>query len=268
MQQFGTFAPAGVSRLILGLAKIGFGRGRLKLLFSQLWNRINGDKPVDLIYQNLKLRLQPRQNTIESKIMFSAKQREGAELALIKRHLADGGVFVDIGSNIGYYALNVALMSAGKVIAIEPNPPVLARLRNNIALNDLQSKITVHDVAIGATKGIAHLTISDNDFGSSSIVNQRVGKTHIDVEVLPLVEILNINDIARADVIKIDIEGMEDRALFPYFENIAKAQYPKLIVMEDGINEQWERDILSWLLANGYHAAARTRGNIMLERNG
>jgi len=131
---------------------MGFGRGRLKLLFSQLWNRINGDKPVDLIYQNLKLRLQPRQNTIESKIMFSAKQREGAELALIKRHLADGGVFVDIGSNIGYYALNVALMSAGKIIAIEPNPPVLARLRDNIALNDLQSKITVHDVAIGAAR--------------------------------------------------------------------------------------------------------------------
>ena len=71
-----------------------------------------------------------------------------------------------------------------------------------------------------------------------------------------------------ADVIKIDIEGMENRALFPFFERIAKAQYPKLIVMEDGINEQWERDILSWLLANGYHAAARTRGNIMLERNG
>ena len=244
---------------------MGFGRGRLKLLFSQLWNRINGDKPVDLIYQNLKLRLQPRQNTIESKIMFNAKQREGAELALIKRHLADGGVFVDIGSNIGYYALNVALMSAGKVIAIEPNPPVLARLRNNIALNDLQSKITVHDVAIGATKGIAHLTISDNDFGSSSIVNQRVGKTHIDVEVLPLVEILKINDIARADVIKIDIEGMEDRALFPYFETIEPAHYPKLIVIEDGINAQWERDILSWLLANGYYAAARTRGNVMLK---
>ena len=267
MQQFGTFAPRGFSRIILGLAKIGLGRGRLKLLFSQLWNRINGDKPVDLIYQNLKLRLQPRQNTIESKIMFSVKKREGAELAMIKRHLVGGGVFVDIGSNIGYYALNVALMNAGKVIAIEPNPPVLTRLRNNIALNDLQSKIIVHDVAIGAAKGIAQLTLSDNDFGSSSIVNQRVGKTHIDVEVVPLVEILKINDIAGANVIKIDIEGMEDRALFPYFKNIAKAKYPKLIVMEDGINEQWERNILSWLLANCYHAVARTRGNVMLERN-
>ena len=134
MQQFGTFAPTGVSRIILGLAKMGLGRGRLKLLFSQLWVRINGDKPVDMIYQNLKLRLQPRQNTIESKIMFSTKQREAAELALIKCHLADGGVFVDIGSNIGYYALNVALMSAGKVIAIEPNPPVLARLKTQFQI--------------------------------------------------------------------------------------------------------------------------------------
>ena len=68
-------------------------------------------------------------------------------------------------------------------------------------------------------------------------------------------------------MIKIDIEGMEDRVLFPYFKNIAKAKYPKLIVMEDSINKQWERDILSWLLANGYHAIARTRGKIIPERN-
>ena len=115
-------------------------------------------------------------------------------------------------------------MSAGKFTAIEPNSPILARLRDNIALNDLQTKITVHDVSIGAAEDIAQLTISENDFGSSSVVNQRVGKTHIDFEGGPLVEILKINDIAGADVIKIDIEGLEDRALFSYLENISKAQ--------------------------------------------
>ena len=57
---------------------------------------------------------------------------------------------------------------------------------------------------------------------------------------------------------------MEDRALFPYFEAIKPENYPKLIVMEDGINSRWERDILSWLLANGYEITARTRGNVML----
>ena len=67
-----------------------------------------------------------------------------------------------------------------------------------------------------------------------------------------------------ADVVKIDIEGMEDRALFPYFEAIEAAHYPKLIVMEDGINSHWESDILGWLLANGYNSTERTRGNVML----
>lgn len=67
-----------------------------------------------------------------------------------------------------------------------------------------------------------------------------------------------------ANVIKIDIEGMEDRVLFPYFKMIKRESYPKLIIMEDGIDSLWERDILSWLLANGYKTKERTRGNVML----
>ena len=264
MQKFGTYNPNGLGRIILALAQIGFGRGRLKKMFVQIWNQTHGDHPVDLHYYGLVFRLHPRRNTIESKMMFSAKQRESAELKMIKHHLATGGVFVDIGANIGYYALNAARLGADRVLAIEPNPMILARLQDNIALNKLSSKIKVHEVAVGATKGVADLIISENDFGSSSIVNKTVGENHINVQVKPLIEILKQEGAKMADVIKIDIEGMEDRALFPYFEAIKPKQYPKLIVMEDGINAHWERDILSWLLANGYHKAGRTRGNIML----
>ena len=183
---------------------------------------------------------------------------------MISHYLADGGVFVDIGANIGYYALNAALLGAEKVIAIEPNPKILARLNDNIALNNLSSNISVHDVAVGDKKGVVKLTIADSDFGSSSIVDHSVGTNHVSVPILPLLEILKTETVGTASVIKIDIEGMEDRALFPYFEAIKPENYPKLIVMEDGINSHWERDILSWLLANGYESTARTRGNVML----
>ena len=101
-------------------------------------------------------------------------------------------------------------------------------------------------------------------FGSSSIVDHSVGTHHVSVPIVPLLEILKKETVGTACVIKIDIEGMEDRALFPYFEAIKPENYPKLIVMEDGINSRWERDILSWLLANGYEITARTRGNVML----
>ena len=111
--------------------------------------------------------------------MFSSKQREKTELNMISHYLADGGVFVDIGANIGYYSLNAARLGAQKVIAIEPNPTILSRLNDNIALNNLSSKIAVHDVAVGAETGVANLTIADGDFGSSSIVDHSVGIHHI-----------------------------------------------------------------------------------------
>ena len=264
MQKFGTFNPTGVSRIILTLAKLGFGRGRLKKIFAQIWNQVHGDEPVDICYHGLNFRLLPKKNTIESKMMFSARRREGAELKMISHHLGSGGVFVDIGANIGYYALNVAHLGANRVLAVEPNPVILARLRDNIALNQLSSKIAVHEVAVGATQGVADLVIAENDFGSSSIVNKAVGTRHITVQVMPLVGILEKEGAKMADVIKIDIEGMEDRALFPFFETIKPKHYPKLIIMEDGDNSHWERDILGWLLTNGYCNVGRTRGNVML----
>ena len=264
MHKFGTFKPFGLSRLILNLVKLGLGRGRLKLLFTQLWGRLNPNQCVDVLYYGVKLRLKPLDNTIDSKIVFSSTRREETELMMISHYLADGGVFVDIGANIGYYAINAALLGAEKVVAIEPNPIILARLKANIALNNLCSKITVHDVAVGAKKSVAKLTIADRDFGSSSIVDHSVGAQQISVPILPLFEILKTEAVGTASVIKIDIEGMEDRALFPYFEAIKPENYPKLIVMEDGINSHWKRDILSWLLANGYNRTGRTRGNVML----
>ena len=264
MQEFGTYKPYGVSRLILTFARLGLGRGRIKFLLAQLWGRLNRDRSADIRYHGLKFRLKPLDNTIDSKMLFSSKRREERELKMISHHLADGGVFVDIGANIGYYALNAALLGAKKVIAIEPNPKILARLNDNIALNNLSSNIAVHDVAVGDKKGVVKLTLADSDFGSSSIVDHSVGTHHVSVPILPLLEILKKEKVETACVIKIDVEGMEDRALFPYFEAIKPENYPKLIVMEDGINSRWERDILSWLLANGYESMARTRGNVML----
>ena len=264
LQKFGTYQPLGFSRLLPTLAKLGFGRGRMKLFLAQIWSRLNRNRTIDMLYYGCKFRLKPLDNTIDSKIVFSSKRREATELKMISQYLTDGGVFVDIGANIGYYALNAALLGAEKVIAIEPNPTILTRLNDNIALNDLSSKIAVHGVAVGAKEGIVKLTIADRDLGSSSLVDHSVGAHHISVPILPLLEILKKETLDMASVIKIDIEGMEDRALFPYFEAIKPENYPKLIVMEDGINSLWERDILSWLLANGYNSTERTLRQCML----
>ena len=121
MQKFGTFNPTGVGHIILTLAKLGFGRGRLKKIFAQIWNQVHGDEPVDICYHGLNFRLLPKKNTIESKMMFSARRREGAELKMISHHLGSGGVFVDIGANIGLYSIYAAKCRNIKVFAFEPS---------------------------------------------------------------------------------------------------------------------------------------------------
>ena len=60
-------------------------------------------------------------------MFISSRLREGKELSIIQNYIKNGGIFLDIGANIGYYSLMAAKFGAKKVIGIEPNPIVLDR---------------------------------------------------------------------------------------------------------------------------------------------
>src|SRR6185437_10355213 len=66
---------------------------------------------------------------------YAGEFYEAEELEMISRHFA-GGIFVDIGSNVGNHAIYAAgLMGASRVILFEPNPSAIAILRINLLLN-------------------------------------------------------------------------------------------------------------------------------------
>ena len=111
------------------------------------------------------------------------------------------------------------------------------------------------------------LRLSHIDMGSSSIVNSKLNSDKIKIKIIPLSELLKKEDITRVDVLKIDVEGFEDRVLFPYFRTLDKNLYPRLILMEDSSQKNWEQNIFEWLLANGYRVLTRTRGNTLITRD-
>lgn len=80
--------------------------------------------------------------------------------------------------------------------------------------------------------------------GSSSIVNTKLNSDKVKIKILPLSEILKKEGISKVDVLKIDIEGFEDKALFPYFKTLNKKSYPRLILMEDSSQSDWDENIL------------------------
>ena len=115
-----------------------------------------------------------------------------------RRYLAAGDIFVDVGANVGAYSLWAADRGA-EVLAIEPDPTTARRLRENVALSDLQ--VDVYECALASSTGTMRLT-ADLDcknhlvFGSEGLL----------VPVRTLDEILGARHAAG---VKIDVEGAE-----------------------------------------------------------
>lgn len=262
--KFGFYSPKGWIRVLNGVVRFGTGLGTIKKLYSFLMNRVNKENPIDIKYHNLRFRLYPHDNTIESKMIVSSKYREARELEVINRYLKKGSTFLDIGANIGYYSVMAAKLGATKIIGIEPNPKLLNRFRENIRFNGFEKKIKTFQIGIGEKIENRDLYLSKIDLGSSSILGGNDGLDKIRIKLLPLDIFLKRESIVRVDIMKIDIEGYEDKALFPYFKKLDKKLYPRLILIEESRRKDWDKDILNWLLTKGYNVILRTRSNVLI----
>ena len=262
--RFGQFYPRGVAKLIIYLVRLGIGHGPIKKLYAKILSLVNKKKPLDILYHGVRFRLFPHNNTIESKMLVSSRLRETEELFILQAYLNTDSIFVDIGANIGYYSLMVTKNTGSKVLAFEPNPEVFNRFKTNIELNDFTKTIKLFPIGIGDAEKEIELRLSTQDMGSSSLVNKNLSGQTIKIKMMKLHTVLKKERVARIDVLKIDIEGFEDKALFPYFKSIKKINYPKLIVMEDSSQKDWDENILGWLVTKHYDILLRTRGNILL----
>lgn len=126
---------------------------------------------------------------------------EQETLSFIEDSVEAGGVFVDVGANIGGYAVRLARKS--RVYAFEPHPRNYALLRSNLKLNDLD-EVSAYNCAVSDAVGSANLYTS-RFHGCHSIVNPQ--KEHVTVAVTTLDKILS--DVKKIDVLKIDVEGAE-----------------------------------------------------------
>jgi FkbM family methyltransferase len=122
----------------------------------------------------------------------------------VMKQIKNCKVFVDVGANIGGYAIRAAKYC--KVYAIEPLPRNYKILKINEKLNNV--KINSFNIAAGNKNGKVKLYYTPGNWGISSIKYEQ--KAFIEVEMKPLDKIINEESI---DLIKIDVEGAEDLVL-------------------------------------------------------
>jgi FkbM family methyltransferase len=151
---------------------------------------------------------------------------------IIMKSLPTGGVFIDVGAHIGYYSLLASrrVGAAGRVVAVEPNPETLQRLRRNLALND-SGNITVEEMACTDRETtLQFFPAGIENSGESSLSRQNAKAARaVTVRGRPLDEIVRSLALDRVDLIKIDVEGAEMQVLTGMREILAR-QRPKIVI--------------------------------------
>jgi FkbM family methyltransferase len=156
-------------------------------------------------------------------------------------------VILDLGANIGVYTLLVKKHCEHcRVIAVEPEPLNSLLLEKNVKINNLRDVIIVRK-AISDEEGTAKLYLSQYDV-SHSIV-EPVGKKYIVIETTTIDKLLEEFGIEKVDLIKMDVEGAEYKALRGAIKSIQKGVKLSISVEHDPLIKI---ECIKFLINNGY----------------
>lgn len=136
-------------------------------------------------------------------------------VADVLRTLESDDVFYDVGANVGTYTCFAGqVVDDGNVIAFEPHPANVDRLRENASLNDIQAE--VRPVALSNERGSSELAVSGENeragVGTHSLSTGEDGRT-LEIETVEGDQLIDEGEIAPPSVVKIDVEGAEQRVL-------------------------------------------------------
>lgn len=258
-------------RLINLINKLGFGRGKLKVLNSNILNQYmkqNNIESIEHNYYGSKFILFPLDNATDNKIIISSKKYEKEELNLLKNlKKNNNSIFLDIGANMGYYSIMSSNYGFKKIYSFEPVPKMINRIQQHIKINNLENLIEVIPYAIGEESKEVFLYEEPTNYGGSSLFQASQRTNEIKVKMISLNEFILQNSIKNIDALKIDVEGYEDRVLMPFFINNHISIFPKLVIIEHSSSNEWDKDVIDWMLKNGYSLELKTRGNTILKLN-
>ena len=171
-----------------------------------MWFRARGHKSFTVMGHEIAVF--PRDPGISRELALY-KVHEPLATKLLTEVLKPGMNAVDIGGNIGYYAMLEARLVGpqGNVIAIEPMPDNSEQLCNNVKNNGYQN-IHIHKVAIGDRDGTGLMYISAKS-NWHSLYPPPTSKGEMKVPVFTLDSLLAPYNLPSVDLVRMDLEGYE-----------------------------------------------------------
>jgi FkbM family methyltransferase len=263
---FGAFAPNAAQAAIIALAhRSRLKRGAFRPMLSRLVNLLR-EGPIDVPYQGASFRFYHQFSATERGALFNPDYNL-EELNFLRAHLPVAGVFVDVGANVGTYALALApqVGAGGKVIAIEPHPVTHARLAFNRSASNF-AQVQLVAAAAGPSDGELLIETDGDNLGASHVASSAPSANAIKVPALRLQRILEDAGVTKVDALKVDVEGFEDRVLTGFFKEAPQTIWPRAVVIEHLSRNEWQENCIADMLTRGYTQVGRTRSNTLLKR--
>jgi hypothetical protein len=141
-----------------------------------------------------------------------------------------------------------------------------------LAFNMAQNGCTgmrAFNVAIGRKLGRSTLTINPAIRGQNSLLGipGASGLRTAEVDVWTLPHLVESARCTRIDAMKMDIEGMEEAGLQPFFDTVPPALWPRLLILESKESEADHRP-RALVEEHGVRVARRAGFNLIFERHG
>jgi FkbM family methyltransferase len=276
---FGALAPRWLDRAVMAMTKLlpdTWAGLRLAILLRRAvtMRLAYPDGALDVERWGLRMRLHPRDNGCEKNLLFTPRMYEPEELAALENHIARAKgqprrfTFVDVGANVGLFSLFVASRAGqqARILAIEPEPGNLRRLEFNVRANP-GVPITIIPKALSDEAGVVAVELDRRDRGGTRTkkIHQTAESTGtVRVPSQTLLDVLAGEDVDTVDALKIDVEGLEDVILAPFFRDAPPPLRPRLVIIEDS-RLSWKVDLMSVMRGCGYELVALSRHkNLML----
>lgn len=183
---------------------------------------------------------------------------EMSELTRLRTIFPEGGVFADIGANVGNHTLFAAkYLKASKVIPFEPNPKAFELLIQNVLVNGLADVVDLSMIGVGMSdeqSGGFAMQDRDRNLGGAKMLEGE-GDLEVHRGDALLAEV-------TPDFIKIDVEGMEMKVLSGLSGVLERCRPVMMVEVDNDVEETF----LAWVAEQGY-AVLSTHQRYRLNKN-
>ena len=181
--------------------------------------------------------------------------------------VSPGSTVVDVGGNIGVFALFAADSGASRVISFEPNREAFDVLMENILANGLQGRLEAHRLAVSAESGQTVYLPRNSSPYNKLLSGEDVHDENVEaVTTTSLKEIVEQHNIDYLDFLKMDCEGAEYEILMEAPEEILE-KIGKIRMELHHSRRYSKSDVVRHLQGQGFQLVKQSGMIYWFERN-